>query len=115
MKRALLLIVAGAVLFSPNAAFAVKAGEIYEWCADYPDGGRPELCRVYTGAIMEFFQRERGPLGNDTDVCLPADATVSQIIPLIYIWLDQNPEERKIRAGVAAEHALIADYPCASQ
>jgi len=115
MKNVLLLFVAGVVLLSPTAAFAVKASEIYEWCTDYPDGGRPALCRVYTGAIMEFFESDSDPLDNETRVCLPHDATVDQIIPIIYHWLDKNPEERQLRAGVAAGHALAPVYPCAPQ
>ena len=110
--KIVVLLVAGAILLSPQTAQAVKASEIYEWCAGYPEGGRPALCRVYTGAIMEFFQRAPGALDKSEDVCLPSDATVDQIIPLLYKWLDQNPDERELRAGVAAEHALASVYPC---
>ena len=53
MKKVWVLMVAGAILIAPGAAFAVKAGEVYEWCVDFPDGGRPSCRRSKLLILLE--------------------------------------------------------------
>lgn len=88
----------GAVVFAsafwgsvmPSAA--LTGGELAEYCAGYPTGGRPALCELYVSSGRDFVNsddRMENPRGK---LCIPTDTSIGELIKVVNDWLDSHPE-----------------------
>ncbi len=102
------LILSLAVLAAAPAAAQqlsfVKGNDIIKWCEDTPRNG---AFGFVTGAI-ESTQA----LGPDLPYCLPRAATLRQATDVVCNYLEDNPADRHLPAGVLTMTALSEAWPC---
>jgi hypothetical protein len=91
-------------------AVLIEGNELYESCeaSDF----RWVICMGYVAGVADTLETDRAAGGDAPKVCIPTQGTRGQVIDVVKLYLERNPQERHLAAAVLVTKALVAAFPC---
>lgn len=112
MRRPILLIAAAGALAVAQPAMAATFGQLVEWCAPEPSGGRPGLCSGYLETYLQGLASTDATLNNGIRACVPEETDRAAIRALIASYAHEHPEAAGEPGVLGLGQALRKLYPC---
>lgn len=112
MEKLKLTLALATLMALPQTSFAafITGNDLFEMCQndqDFSDG----YCIGYIAGVVDVASDEI-VMKDSLLVCLPEHVTMRQAFGVVYLYLEQHPEQRHFSAHTTAMAALIDGFPC---
>lgn len=95
------------ILLAPNVASAFDGNTLYSWGKERANSVNSFNSGAYSGYVLGVVDSF-----SQNSICLPNGAQNSQILDVVYNYLNAHPENRNRHAGVLVLIAMEQAFPC---
>ncbi|MEJ5128203.1 Rap1a/Tai family immunity protein [Comamonas sp. MYb21] len=102
------------LLLTCRAANAYTGNELYTDLRELRKitDGQPSKAAINVGKATGYVQGLRD-MGDVIGLfCTPNQAPLSQVIDVVFVYLEKNPKDRHDTALILINHALVKAFPC---